>query len=541
MKWTYPIVAFVIFFVLGFGLVNIIKEDLEVAPWAGSTAEEGRILAHTKNVTRLVNAGPADLHAYLKTAIPYEEAQTIDMPPSKDNWQDFFSRSLKVNPEAKNVVIVPGGSEEALKWALPALYYAYFYGSPVLFYSNGEVSMDQMVDRNLKTFVIGSVEQIPQEAVSDFEEIERISASSPQELALKLAEYRDEEAEFGWGREVDRDNGYFHYVLTTPDDALEGLAAIPYAVSNNASLLYAEEDGGISGGLDRYAFAQRADWFVTPSEGPFRHFWFVSNRISYAAQGRLDFSLEKAEYASMGPVALGDTEALLSIIFIWGIASALFVWIHGLYLLPMVKMPIKIGWTLASLLLPILGPVLYINSYRRPAKEVEEGDWRWIRSHNQQSAAATIMGFGYGAPLMIVVGFILVWFGFPIFFGEGMEGSFFWLGAGMPIMMIAMYVIAVLIAWALVQYPMKKSMMPSMSSKKVSKMAFITTALSMLAVSLGMMSVSWYMLMNKIPMMPKEDDVLWFASMWLASFIGFLVAWPLNWIFIRKQLKPGNV
>ncbi|NJW55392.1 DUF4396 domain-containing protein, partial [Salinimicrobium oceani] len=120
--------------------------------------------------------------------------------------------------------------------------------------------------------------------------------------------------------------------------------------------------------------------------------------------------------------------------------------------------------------------------------------------------------------------------GFPLFFGPGWEGPFFWLGAGMPIMMIAMYVLAVLIAWALVQYPMKKNMMPGMSNKQISKMAFITTALSMLAVSLGMMTTSWYMLMDKIPMMPKEDDVLWFASMWLASFIGFLIAWPINWL-----------
>lgn len=541
MKWTYPILAFIIFFILGFGLVNVIKEDLQVAPLAESGAEEGRLMAHTKNVTRLVSASPGDLHAYLKTSIPYEEAQTAEKAPSEKNWQQFFLSSLKVDPAAKNVIFVPGGGKEALKWALPAMFYAYYYGSPVIFYNDGKLSPQKNISKNLTAFVIGSEELIPDSALQDFKQVHRITADSPQQMALKLAEYRDEEAEFGWGRRVDRDNGYFHYVVTTPDDALYGLAALPYARSNNATLLYAEEDGGMSGELDRYAFAQRADWFVTPSEGPFRHFWVVSNRISYASQGRMDFSVEKAEYASMGPIALGDMEALMSMFLFWGIASALFVWLHALFLLPMVKMPIKIGWTMGSLVLPILGPVLYLNSYRRRAVEVEKGDWRWVRSHNQQSAAATMMGFGYGAPLMIAIGFIFVWFGFPLFYGEAMEGPFFWLGSGMPIMMIAMYVFAVLLAWWLVQYPMKKNMMPGMSNKEVSKMAFFTTALSMLAVSLGMMSVSWYMLMNKIPMMPKEDDVLWFTSMWLASFIGFLVAWPFNWIFIRKHLKPGNV
>jgi len=540
MKWSYPILAFAVLFIIGFGLVNLIKEDLELAPWAESSAEEGRLMAHTKNVTRLVNAGAADLHAYIQTAVPYADAKTASMAPSEKNWQVFFTQSLKINPWAKHAILVPGGSQEALQWAVPALFYAYYYGSPVLFYENEKPDGTEKY-ADLPVYIIGPNELIPDEIENQFQQAVRITAETPQKLALKIAQYRDEDTEFGWGRTADRENGYFHYVITTPDDALTGLAALPYARSNNATLLYANEDGGISGALDAYAFSQRADWFVTPSEGPFRHFWLVSNRISYAAQGRLDFAVEKAAYASMGAVALGESEALLLLLVLWGIASALFVGIHSLYTLPMVKMPVKIGWVLASLLLPVLGPVLYINSYRRPAEEIVEGDWRWMRTHNQQSAAATVMSFGYGATMMVAVGFLFVWFGFPLVFGEWIEGPFFWLGAGMTIMMITMYVIPVLLAWRMVQYPMKKMMMPGMKDKQISKMALITAAVSMLAVSLGMMSSAWLLLMEKWPMMPKEDDTLWFASMWLASFIGFLIAWPLNWIFIRKQLKPGNV
>lgn len=141
---------------------------------------------------------------------------------------------------------------------------------------------------------------------------------------------------------------------------------------------------------------------------------------------------------------------------------------------------------------------------------------------------------------MIAVGFLFVWFGFPIFFPEWIVGPFFWLGAGMPIMMIAMYVLTVLIVVPMVQYPMKEMMM-DMPKKKLVMMAFKTTALSMAAVSLGMMTTAWWTMMYHIPMMPKEDDILWFGVMWLASFAGFLVAWPLNWLMIRSHLKPGNV
>ena len=46
-------------------------------------------------------------------------------------------------------------------------------------------------------------------------------------------------------------------------------------------------------------------------------------------------------------------------------------------------------------------------------------------------------------------------------------------------------------------------------------------------------------LFRTLTMMPKEDDLLWFGSMWLASSIGFLIAWPLNYPMVRLRMKPG--
>ncbi|SDM55299.1 protein of unknown function [Catalinimonas alkaloidigena] len=528
--------------VIGFGLVNTLRESIQVAPWAQQGAEEGRLMAHTKNVTRLVAVDASDLHAYLKTTIPYPQAATALQAPTEQTWETFAQNSISVDPVGKHVLVLPGGDRRALGWALPALYYAFYYGSPIVFVHEGAIDpvlSTRYADR--KAFLIGPSELVPASLGEGFRQAERIAAATPQALAVQLAEYRDEETEFGWGRTHWRRSGYFHYVVTTPNDALLGLAALPYARSNNASLLYAQDDGSLPAALDRYVWAQRADWFVSPSEGPFRHFWLVSNRISYSTAARLDFAVEKAEYPSMGAIALGPLEALLSLLIGWGLASAVFVWVHAALTLPMVKMPLKIAWALSSLLLPVLGPVLYLNAYRRPAWQDEQGGWHWLRSHSLQSAAATAMGFGYGAPLMIAIGFLFVWFGFPIFFPAWLDGAEAWLGAGMPLMMFFMLVLAIGTAWVLVQYPMKQSMMSSMPRPHIWRMALITTFFSMLAVSLGMMTSAWYMLMDHIPMMPKEDDLLWFGSLWLASFIGFLAAWPLNWIMIRRHLKPGNL
>ena len=65
------------------------------------------------------------------------------------------------------------------------------------------------------------------------------------------------------------------------------------------------------------------------------------------------------------------------------------------------------------------------------------------------------------------------------------------------------------------------------------------TSLSMAAVSVGVMMTAWWMLIAGSPMMPKEDQILWFGSMWLASSIAFVIAWPLNWPMVRARLKTG--
>ena len=240
----------------------------------------------------------------------------------------------------------------------------------------------------------------------------------------------------------------------------------------------------------------------------------------------------------MGAVALGPMEAIAIIFIALGIAGAIFIAIHSSYTLPGITVPIKIAWVLGSALLPVLGVILYINAYRRPVY-FEGMMTRWLRPPGIQAASATMMGFGYGAPAMIAVAYIFAYFGFPVFFSEGINDTIFWAGAGMPVMMFWMYLGALILVIFLVQYPMKNTMMEikdGMILLKGLKVAF----LSMTAVSLGMMTMSWWMMMVHIPMMPKEDDILWFGTMWIASFIGFLVAWPLNSLMIRKNIKHGN-
>ena len=534
IRWTYPALAVFILLVLSFGILLTIKEGVEVAGLISPdhNPEEGRLTLHMKNTTRL-KGGPVEIFSQLEESILYEESKTAFFVPTKANWKDFVKQSLKPNPESKHVIIISAEEEDALAWALPAIYYAAYNNSPLIFSDELEENRDLLQGRRIFAVGKGNFSEL-----NGLGEIVEISATSPAELAVELAKYRDEETEFGWGRTHSRRNGYFQYVLTTPADALNALAALKLSKSNSATLLYVGDNGGLPAITDSYIWSQRADWFVTPSEGPFRHFWVVTDRLSYKGQSRVDFSVEKAPYADMGAVALGPMEAIAIIFIALGIAGAIFILIHSSYTLPGITVPIKIAWVLGSALLPVLGVILYINAYRRPVY-FEGMMTRWLRPPGIQAASATMMGFGYGAPAMIAVAYIFAYFGFPVFFSEGVNDSLFWAEAGMPVMMFGMYLGALILVIFLVQYPMKNTMMEmkdGMILLKGLKVAF----LSMTAVSLGMMTMSWWMMMVHIPMMPKEDDILWFGTMWIASFIGFLVAWPLNSLMIRKNIKHGN-
>ena len=330
-------------------------------------------------------------------------------------------------------------------------------------------------------------------------------------------------------------------MVAAPEDAAQAWAALPLARPVAAAFLFAGDGGGIPAATDRYVWSQRADWFVTPSETSFRHFWVAGDRVSYAAQARLDVSVEKAAYLSKGSVALGPLEGLGLVFIALGVAGFVFVLLHGARLLPEVGSAMRAAWAFTALLLPVAGVILYLAAYRRPRLNPGETMPRWLRPPAIQAAAGTAMGFGYGAPLMIAIGYLFVYYGFPLFFGEWAHGWPFLFGAGMPLMMAGMYVGAVLLAWPFVQTGMQ-AMMHGTPHREMVWRALGVTSVSMAAVSLGMMSIAWWMMMERHPMMmPHEDELLWFFSMWLASAVGFLIAWPLNWPMVRGGLKMGSM
>jgi hypothetical protein len=61
----------------------------------------------------------------------------------------------------------------------------------------------------------------------------------------------------------------------------------------------------------------------------------------------------------------------------------------------------------------------------------------------------------------------------------------------------------------------------------------------MTAAALAMNPGMWWYMMNKIPMMPTEESILWFGVMFTTGFLAFLMAWPVNYVLVRRHRKSG--
>ena len=526
--------------VISIGLMLVLKENAQVAPWADS-GSRGRLHQQTKNVTRLGGDEEAVRRAVLRAVGLGGSARA----GQAGDWRGQVRLSAGWDPRPRHVVALPGAGEEAPVWALPGAYWAAFAGSPVVFLDRESpgAEAEALVRRyGLPVYVLAPRSLVSDAAVARLSALaptRRVAGGDPASHAVKLAEYRDEDTRFGWGRDNADLETWFHFAVAAPADLGPAYAGLPLARATAATFLFADDRGSLPGATDRYVWSQRPDFFITPAETGFRHFWILGDRVSYGAQGRLDLAVEKGPYLSKGPVALSPLEGIGLVYIALGVAGFFFVLLHGIRLLPEVMPAVRIGWAFTALLVPVGGVLLYLAAYRRPRLNPGDEMPRWLRPPAIQAAAGTAMGFGFGAPLMIATGYFFVYYGFPLFFGEWADGWPFVFGAGMPLMMIGMYVFAVLLAWPFVQTGMQ-AMVTGRAGRTVVWRALGVTALSMAAVELGMETTSWWMLMERQPMMmPHEDEILWFFSLWLASTVGFLIAWPLNWPMVRTRLKMG--
>jgi hypothetical protein len=363
-----------------------------------------------------------------------------------------------------------------------------------------------------------------------------IGGATPAQVAVNFASYAaPDDANFGWGMNANTQTGYRAYTLARLDSPATALLAANLAVRGKPGPLLWTEEQALPQVVNNYVWSQRAAFWVTPAEGPFHHFWILGDTaaISFPAQGQADYAVEIGPYMGKG-AGLSGIEMLATAWIVLGIASAAWILFHQAKFLPGQMWLMGLAWPLLALMLGPFGLLFYYLAYNRPI--LKHGEMvMWDRPLWLQGLAATASAVGFGASLMVASGFVATLLGLPLI---PSQGPLFFLGSPMILVMILNYVVAVLISWLVFQTPMLAQFTGQTYGATLGQALPLVLA-SMTAAALAMNPGMWWWMMSKLPMMPTEESILWFGVMFTTALLAFLLAWPLNYVLVRRGQKSG--
>ena len=368
------------------------------------------------------------------------------------------------------------------------------------------------------------------------EGLTRISAEDPSATAVRFASYSDpDNPSFGWAFNADTVPGYRAYTLARPDDPAMALLSANLARRGKPGPLLWVNERTLPQVVNNYLWSQRAAFWVTPSEGPFHHFWVLgdTNMVSFPTQGQADYAVEIGPYLGKGIGASG-VDMLAAGWVMLGIASALWILFHQARFLPHQSWVMSLAWPLLALMLGPFGLLLYYLAYKWPVMQSGKMTM-WDRPLWVQGLVATASAVGFGASLMILAGYLTTVFGVPLIPNDA-PGAFL-LGTPMILIMIINYVVAVLVSWLLFQTPMLARFY-GLSYDQALPKALPMVLISMTAAAIGMNPAMWWFMMSRLRM-PDEESILWFGIMFVTALTAFLVAWPVNYLLVRAERKSG--
>ena len=512
-------------------------------PTTGASAEAGAASSPPASAR-----APKNLFIGVATQ-PGGEQITDDDPASVAGAIDERRASVRGGP-SQNVIIVAADAD--YRWALPAGAYAARTGTPILFVTRDGVptaTTAALQKRNGQAviFVLGPTEAVPAnifDQLKQFGSVTRIEGGDYYESAVRFAEFRDNEANFGWGHtgRGPRQWSAVNSILVNGDRWQDGVLAVHLARGGKSGPLLFTERGRLPAIVDNYLWRQRPVFSNTPAEGPFNHVWVVGSfdRIAYGVQAWADYSQEIEQYMTLGDSAVSGFEALAIGWIIFSIACSIWIIFHSIKRLPDVMPMMKGAWAVFAMLLGPIALVLYVKSYNKQQKMEHDGMMMWHRPLWAQVVSATVMMFAFDMMLMVLTVFFLAYLGFPII---RFDGPLYWIGSSMFLMMVLMYVIAFIVMVLVFHTPM------TMHEQKINSYikALIAGLPIMLATmtveSLGMMPTMWWAQMLYLPamQMPTGDDITMWATLLISVFVGFLVVLPFNYWMVKRGTKMGTM
>ncbi|WP_225336014.1 DUF4396 domain-containing protein [Halomicrobium urmianum] len=460
-----------------------------------------------------------------------DPAQTAAEIATRGNGSD------EVSPN--NVLIV---SSESPQWALPAAAWSAYSGDPVLYAT--EDSVPDATQRAISelnashAYVLAPPDLVGESALSELDvEWTRIAGSTPQDHAVEFAKYRDASRDFGWGIDVRDKVGYYNTMLVNPEQPADAVASTNLQWGKAGPVLLVHDDGSLPAITENYLWRIQASWFSTPAEGPFNHVFVMGplEDVSWVSQARSDYAVEITPYRLQG-AGMSPLDALAAAWAAFSLLGATFVYAHSRRRIPEMNDWTKLVWPLFTLLLGPFGFAFYWLSYRGREVVERDGQKHVKRPYWLRAASATAMGVAFAASTMIAVAFLLTYFGMPL---VAFESPVFALGSPMVLLMAIVYAVAFLVSWIVFHIPMLQDSQ-GLDQRGAAQRGFLAVGVSMTSVSVGMMASMWILMMLNLPMMPGDDNILWFGVMVFSTLVGFLIAWPVNGLLVRQNVKSGG-
>jgi hypothetical protein len=369
----------------------------------------------------------------------------------------------------------------------------------------------------------------------------KMSGGKEEFFAVSFAKYYDAAYGIGWNNDNKRNDSGHNYILCAKEDLTTAAIASQLSVGGKAGALLWTDREQLSSITESFLWSMKPNFWVTPAEGPYNNLWVIGSNelIDYAVQARADFTQEIVPYETMGDQGVSGLDAISFIIVAGAICSALWITFH--LLLRMSDMPLltKLMWILAVLVLGPIGLLFYIISYYNIPWMKMNNNKMWLRPLWKQSIVATITGIAFGTSTMLALGFLITWFGLPSFpFAE--TSNMFIFGNPMILKMITIYIFAFILA-AFLFMPALMIQMRGLAYKDALTKSIPNALIALTSVFIGRSISMWWLMMIYSPMMPEENNMLWWGFMQAATLIGFITAYLPNWKLVRLGKVMGTM
>ena len=522
-------------------------------PEAGNNAPGGTIRVPADNWQAGVAAAP--LIRWVNGPLVMDDGATVRVESSAQNAPGEFpesdSASLAALVDAATATIAGSPTTNVLLvsedpgFAIPAAYWAAQSGDTVLFANNElpEATREALSRRNGEARIYTLGVDGGTLGLDEFGTHQNLSASNNITAALEMAEFYDEDNDFGWGFELNnfgwRVNGNYNFVLANqelPEMAIAGLSLGRFG--KFGPLLWTDSDR-LPILTRQYLWKAKTEYFTNPVEGPFNHTWILGDYdiIDSAVQGRSNTSQEISDYRSQGDYGLSGLEMLLVIWIVAGIVSAIWLVLYSWRRIPQISTIMLATWGLLGLVFGPIGVWIYSMSYDQAPWKKEGMMASWQRPSFNAVISASAMNRGFDGPLMLVISWIVTYLGLPLVV---FPGPLFWLTNSMMFGIYVSYLGALLLHW-LVMHAGMFMMDSDRSYGQAVKRAFFPAFVSMTAMTIGMMGFMWWIQMVNLGSMPDDDELLWWGTTVVSIAVGWLVALPFDALLVKHEIQPGDM